>query len=155
MCVFHQPKFPWASGQGRAHASYVACDGGSGGGASLAATYPVNTLVELKLATGESIRGLVYCTDEISNTVVIKRSLVHTTLSSEITVVNAASVAETKAIDPTTDEALAKELVDLEELKAPLPNVSRKALEERERRAIRLAEESFGHVNQKVSLYGS
>lgn len=30
-------------------------------------------------------------------------------------------------------------------------NVSRKALEERERRALRLAEESFSHVNQKVS----
>lgn len=38
-----------------------------------------------------------------------------------------------------------------EELTMPLPNVSRKALEERERRALRLAEESFSHINQKVS----
>ena len=40
----------------------------------------------------------------------------------------------------------------MEELAIPLPNVSRKAVEERERRAIRLAEESFGHINQNVSL---
>merc|ERR1719253_362658 len=46
---------------------------------------------------GETIRGLVYCTDEISN------SLVHTTLSSEITVVNAASVAERRAVDVDGD----------------------------------------------------
>ena len=59
---------------------------------------------------------------------------------------------ESKAIDITSDEA--KELVGgvtgIDELKLPLPNVSKKALEEREKRAIRLAEESFGHINQKV-----
>jgi hypothetical protein len=32
-----------------------------------------------------------------------------------------------------------------------LPNVSRRMVEERERRAIKLMEESFSHVNQKVS----
>ncbi|KAL9187347.1 hypothetical protein ACHAXT_001450 [Thalassiosira profunda] len=131
-----------------------ASSGSGGGGGSLAAAYPVNTLMELKLTTGDTLRGLVYCTDAISNSVVLKRSLVYTTLSSEITVVNAASVAEAKAIDPKQDEALARELADAEELKAPLPNVSRKALEERERRAVRLAEESFGHVNQKASPEG-
>ena len=39
---------------------------------------------------------------------------------------------------------------DLDELKLPLPNVAKKVLEERERRAIRLAEESFSHINQRV-----
>ena len=39
----------------------------------------------------------------------------------------------------------------LDELKLPLPNVSAKILEERERRALRLAEESLSHINQGVS----
>ena len=33
-----------------------------------------------------------------------------------------------------------------------LPNVSRRLVEERERRAIKLMEESFSHVNQQVRL---
>ena len=120
---------------------------------SLAATYPVNTLMEIKVApTGNIIRGVIYCTDEFSNSIVVKRALVHTTTSCEITIINADSVMECKAIDFTSDEA--KELVGgvtgIDELKLPLPNVSKKALEEREKRAIRLAEESFGHINQKV-----
>ena len=123
---------------------------------TLAATYPVNTLMEIKVApAGNIIRGVIYCTDEFSNSIVIKRALVHTTTSSEITIVNADSVMEHKAIDITSEEA--KELVGgvtgIDELKLPLPNVSKKALEEREKRAIRLAEESFGHINQKVSCF--
>lgn len=123
---------------------------------TLAATYPVNTLMEIKVApAGNIIRGVVYCTDEFSNSIVIKRALVHTTTSSEITIVNADSVMEYKAIDITSEEA--KELVGgvtgIDELKLPLPNVSKKALEEREKRAIRLAEESFGYINQKVSCF--
>lgn len=123
---------------------------------TLAATYPVNTLMEIKVApAGNIIRGVIYCTDEFSNSIVIKRALVHTTTSSEITIVNADSVMECKPIDINSDEA--KELVGgvtgIDELKLPLPNVCKKALEEREKRAIRLAEESFGHINQKVSFF--
>lgn len=140
--------------------------GASGVGGSLAATYPVNTLMELKIApSGTTIRGLVYCTDEISNSIVLKKSLVHTTLSSEITVINASSVMEKKDISTGTTKSVGKDngsiseeeakklagVSDLNELKLPLPNVNRKALEEREKRAIRLAEESFSHVNQRVS----
>lgn len=33
-----------------------------------------------------------------------------------------------------------------------LPNVSRRMVEERERRAVKLMEESFRHVNQQVSV---
>jgi len=152
-----------------------ALSGGGGGGRnnnnnnSLASTYPVNTLMELKLApSGNTVRGLIYCTDEISNSIVIKRALAHTTLSSEITVINAASVTERKNIAADAKagggdggeggDSVVKELAgvgSLDELKAlPLPNVSKKALEERERRAIRLAEESFSHINQRASPEG-
>ena len=128
-------------------------------GGNLATTYPVNTLMELKLSPGThsstTIRGLIYCTDEISNVIVLKKSAgVHTTVSSEITVVNASCVLKKKTISSDDkDDATLRELAgvgNLDELKLPLPNVSRKALEEREKRAIRLAEESFSHINQKV-----
>ena len=140
--------------------------GGKGGGPPppLAATYPVNTLMELKLKPfGDTIRGLVYCTDEFSNSIVLKKALTHTTLSSEVTIVNASSVLERKSIEyakgeggGTMTEDDARKLAgvdDLDELKLPLPNVAKKVLEERERRAIRLAEESFSHINQRVSLF--
>ena len=134
----------------------------------LSETYPVNTLVELKLSPfGNTIRGLVYCTDEFSNSVVLKKALPHTTVSSEVTIVNATSVLTRKTIEyetgagggggggmsvkMTEDEARKLAGVDdLEDLKLPLANVGRKILEERERRAIRLAEESFSHINQRV-----
>jgi len=41
-----------------------------------------------------------------------------------------------------------------EELALPLPNVSKKALEERERRAIKLAEDRLRHVNPKATPEG-
>lgn len=129
------------------------------GGPSLAETYPVNTLMELTISpTNAIVRGLVYCTDAFSNTVVLKKSLVHTTLASEITVIHVSNVVKSKALDDgSLSEDEAKELAgvaDLNELKLPLPHVSRRALEERERRAVRLAEESFSHVNQRASPEG-
>lgn len=148
--------------------------------AALSQTYPINTLMELTLqqssntpstteaaaTTTTTLRGLIYCTDATSNSIVLKRSLVHTTLSSEITIINADSVVDSKKIEVNVNEmeeenSNTRELLEgvcsVEEYKqigngGVLPNVSRKALEERERRAIRLAEESFSHVNQKVSF---
>lgn len=155
---------------------------------TLSNKYPTTTTTTI-------LRGLIYCTDDISNTIVLKKSLLHTTLSSEITLVNAASVverriiydynnnfdagdsgkndminsdgtsttdAEAKTITTTTNtdsntiftEEQARAMAGvqhLDELKLPLPNVSAKLLEERERRALRLAEESLSHINQGVS----
>lgn len=112
--------------------------------------YKVNSIVELTLApNSEVVRGLVYCTDDVSNSIVLKKSLVHTTLASEIRIINAASVTSKKVIMEEAP-ATAQEGETAEELALPLPNVSKKALEEREKRAIRLAEESFSHINEKV-----
>ena len=156
---------PAPGGKGGSSSSLLATT--ATGGASvppLSATYPVNTLMELKLSPfGNAVRGLVYCTDEFSNSIVLKKALPHTTVSSEVFIVNASSVISHKAIEydksgggddggMTEDDARKLAGVDdLDELKIPLPNVGRKMLEERERRAIRLAEESFRHINQKVS----
>jgi hypothetical protein len=99
------------------------------------------------------VSGLVYCTDETSNSVVIKKSLPHTTLSSDIRIINASCILESKVI---ADEApLSRPSVDgpdtaAVELAIPLSNVSKKAVEEKERRAMKLSEESLRHINQKV-----
>lgn len=128
------------------------------GSETLARAYPVNTLVELTLAPGnEKVCGLVYCTDEISQAIVLKKSLVHTTLSSEVTVIHASSVTKKRIIDPDKEGKAAEEIMGTpyykEELKLPLPNVNRRALEDRERRALRIAEETFSKINDKVSHF--
>lgn len=113
----------------------------------LSSIYPINTLMELTLNNNNSkevTTGTIYCTDEVSNTIVLKKSLVHTTLTSEITVINAAVVTDRRIITAAEDEKEGEKTV--------LPNVSRRMVEERERRAIKLMEESFSHVNQQVRL---
>lgn len=146
-------------------------------------TFPINTYMELKLSPdSEVVRGLVYTTDEISNSIVLKKALSHSTVTSEIRIINAASVLEKKTIpmsngggksnvkvglgtkasnSPTINAAASgesnKEASNegvKEESPLPLPSVSKKSLEEKERRAIMLAEESFGQINQKASPYG-
>ena len=114
--------------------------------------------MELTLSDASTILGLIYCTDEISQSIVVQRSLVHTTLSSEITVVHAPSIASSKTIeiqngkdDNSEDNIQKYGVANINEIKnTKLCNVSKKALEEREKRAWRLAEESFRHVNQTV-----
>ena len=117
----------------------------------LSSIYPINTLMELTLNNkAETATGTIYCTDEISNTIVLKKSLVHTTLSSEITVINADVVTARRIIteadesDDNNDNKSSSETV--------LPNVSRRMVEERERRAIKLMEESFSHINEQVRV---
>lgn len=155
-------------------------------GQPLCLTYPVNTLMELTLAPNrEVVRGLIYTTDEISNCIVLRRSLKHTTLASEIRICNAASVLERKIVKSDPGSAQTEEDAKLQKIAnsskteensehaaniksgnaendmystiveiTPLPVVSKKTLEEREKRAFRLAEESFAHINQKASTEG-
>jgi len=122
--------------------------------APLYQAYPVNSIVELTLAPNrEVVSGLVYCTDEISNTVVLKKSQVHTTLTSEIRIVHVASILEKKIVmdqAPASNASTGDSTETAVELAMPLPNVSKKVVEDRERRALKLAEESLRHINQKV-----
>jgi hypothetical protein len=112
----------------------------------LSVSYPVNSIVELTLSPDRQVvRGLVYCTDVISNSIVLKKSLVHTTVSQEVFVVNASSVLKKNMV-----KEVASSEEGAEEQAMPLANVTNKSLEDKEKRAIRLAEESFGHINQKV-----
>jgi hypothetical protein len=125
-------------------------------GVSLSDSYPANSILELTLSpNGEIVKGLVYCTDEVSNSIVLKKSLNHTVLASEIRVINASCIKTKKIIAaqaPTTKEdSGAGETL---EVAMPLPNVTKKSIDEREKRAIMLAQESLKHINQKVrNLY--
>lgn len=102
--------------------------------------YPVNSSWEISLSTGETVTGTVYCTDEVSNTVFLQKNLSHTTLATELRVLHASQIARSKSV-PAGDQSSSS---------LPMPKVQKKALEEREKRAIRMAEESFRHINEKV-----
>lgn len=110
----------------------------------LADQYPVNTLWTLTLADDTKINGRVYCTDENSQSVVIERPLTHTTLASEVKIINAAAIVNAEPQEEAENTTTSK----------PLPKIQKKQLEERERKALRQAEESFRHINQKASAHG-
>lgn len=124
-------------------------------GVSLSDSYPANSILELTLIpNGEVVKGLVYCTDEISNSIVLKKSLNYTTLASEIRVINASCIKTKKIIAAQApmkkeDSSVGETL----EVAIPLPNVTKKSMDEREKRAIMLAQESLKHINQKVRTF--
>jgi len=137
----------------------------------------------------ELIRGTIYTTDEISKSIVLLNTLHHTTLSSEVRIINANCVSSKRTIRSASqneaaigsvaennkknndisegiggannanggdvDEELllaASKIATLSVLSPPA--INRKDLEDRERRAIKLAIESFGHINQTATLEG-
>lgn len=165
-------------------------------------TYPVSSYVELTLRGGggdggqgrgggregeeeeemeEKVRGVVYCTDETSSLVVLRRSLVHTTLASEVRMVSAGSILACRILGRAggggrngegseggggegegPGEVVGGEngsggmsAADLEEMARPIPlPPTRKVLEEREKRSLRLATESLRHVNRAATPEG-
>jgi len=124
---------------------------------SLNDDFPVNSVMEITIApANETLKGLVYCTDDISNTIVLKKSVNYTTLSSDIWVLNANSVVDKKIIvkeaPMSSDNSDGADADDVE-LAMPLLNVSRDSIEKREKRAIMLAQDSLKHINQKVRQY--
>ena len=136
------------------------------GGKALHELYPANAFMELTLSAesgGEKVSGIVHCTDEISNTVVLRSSLVYTTLSSQIRFVGAATVAERKVLRESGEdggEAAAEgeagpTAADLEEMARPLPPPpTKKALEDREKRALKMAMEHMKHINDSATPLG-
>jgi hypothetical protein len=118
--------------------------------ANLAERFPVNTLWELTLVDGsggndEVVEGRIYTTDELSQSVVVTKPLVHTTLSVDVRIIHAPYIKEAKQIENNGNA-----VNDL--ATTPLPKINKKQLEEREKKAIRLAQEGFRHINQKVRI---
>jgi hypothetical protein len=102
--------------------------------------YPLSSTWEIVLTNDETITGEVYCTDPIADVVVLQDPHV----SDTIRMISVASIRDSKQIKEPKDDAAAT---------ATNGNTmhSKKAMEEREKRAIRLAQESFRHLNAKVS----
>jgi hypothetical protein len=118
-------------------------------GKMLAQRFPVNSIQEITLTSGESISGRVYCTDEMSGSIVLQNALVHTTLASEIRIISVDYITKSVELKEESNPGHVKPIP----LNNALPKIQKKALEERERRAIRLAEESLRHINDKVRIY--
>jgi hypothetical protein len=109
--------------------------------------FPVHSSWKLTLSSEETVQGRIYCTDEASQSVVLQTALTHTTLASEIRIIQASGIVKsipvkTPAADGEEDSALS----------VPLPKIQKKVLEDRERRAVKLAEESLRHINEKVCI---
>jgi protein LSM12 len=128
--------------------------------------YPVNSYMELTLAPTPpdpspcKIQGTVYTTDAISNTIVILKSLPHTTLSFDVIIINASSVVQREVlhdsasdIPPGGNPAPNFPLQSIEEGStiASLGQIQPTQLEERERRAVKLAMESLEQINSHAS----
>ena len=119
----------------------------------VAERFPVNSLQQITLLPDhEVITGRVYCTDEITRTVILQKALTYTTLSSEIRIISLNGIVQSQQLpdEADPDAAAVDDTVRATPLTQPLPIIQKKALEERERRAIRLAEESLRHINPKV-----
>ena len=134
---------------GTSSSSSSSSAGGSGGKALLSVRYPVNSSWEFTLPNDEIAAGTVYCTDEVSQIVVLQKALVHSTLTFEVRMVQVASIKKEKLVCSSTENSTNSDM----SMSKPLPVVQKKVLEEREKRAIKLAEESFLHINQNVSNF--
>lgn len=98
--------------------------------------YPISSQWEFLLKNGQSVKGEVYCTDAVSDLVIIQDSENDIRMIS-VSMIDTASRDE--ANEDTTIEPKKVEAVH-----------AKKALDEREKRAIRMAQESLKHLNPKV-----
>ena len=112
----------------------------------VAEQFPVHSLQELQLSTGDTVTGRVYCTDELTSTVVLQSPLVHTTLSKELRMVNVKHITKSRILDETE----ASDLAAMPE--QPLQDIQQKVLDDRERKALKAAMERLTHINQEVCI---
>ena len=99
--------------------------------------YPISSTWEFTLENGDKIQGQIYCTDPIAEIVVLQDQL------NDIRMVTVASIRDSKQVSEASKEQLQMAMENMAHTK--------KALEEREKRAIRLAQESIKHLNPNVS----
>ncbi len=102
----------------------------------LYAKYPISSQWEFTLKDGQSVKGEVYCTDPVSDLVILQDS------QNDIRMISVSSIDSEKRDEANEDSTI--------EQKKPDTIHSKKVLEEREKRAIRMAQESLKHLNPKV-----
>lgn len=109
--------------------------------ASLYSRFPITSTWEFTLQGGEVVKGQVYCTDPVSSIVVLQDPTVN-----DIRMVSVSSIQQSKLIQEATKS-------QLDPTPTEIPH-TKKILEEREKRAIKLAQESLKHLNPKASPKG-
>jgi len=111
--------------------------------------YPLSATVSLTLSTtapDKPLVGVVYTLDAFSNTLVLLHEVVHTTLTSNFTMVNLGEVVACEIVKPGID-VLSEGGLESEKL-GP---ISERQIQEKERRALALCQESLKHLNQDAS----
>ena len=103
---------------------------------SLCVKYPISSKWEFKLKNGESVKGEVYCADPVSDLVVLQDS------DNGIRMVSVSMIDTASRDEANEDTTIEQNKVEVVHLK--------KAVEDREKRAIRMAQESLKHLNPKV-----
>jgi len=129
----------------------------------LSIAYPVNSYVELSIATPaaadastrgqiSTLKGMIYTTDSISNTVVLIKSLPNTSLY-DIHMINASSIVgcESLSVLPEVTASGSTNSGTNNGGNSNTSNHSLQSLLERERRAIKLATESLTQINANAT----
>ena len=98
--------------------------------------YPISSQWEFTLKNGESVKGEVYCTDPVADLVILQDA------QNDIRMISVASIDAASRDEANEDATIEPKKVEAVHAK--------KALEEREKRAIRMAQESLKHLNPKV-----
>jgi hypothetical protein len=106
--------------------------------APLYSKYPISSQWEFTLTNGDVVKGEIYCTDPVADVVVVQDAL------RDVRIIAAARISASKQMSEVSANARPK-----------LPSTenmlhSKKALEEREKKAIRIAQDSLKHLNPKV-----
>mmetsp|Transcript_25860 Transcript_25860/g.56697 ORF Transcript_25860/g.56697 Transcript_25860/m.56697 type:complete len:178 (-) Transcript_25860:170-703(-) len=107
----------------------------------LYAKYPISSQWEFTLKSGESVKGEIYCIDPGSDLVVIQDS------QNDIRMISVSSI-DAASMEEVNDPKSTIEDNNFDTVHA------KKALEEREKRAIRLAQENFKHLNPQAPPKG-
>jgi hypothetical protein len=94
-------------------------------GEPLHSLYPMTSKWEFTLKNGDKISGEIYCTDPVSDLVVVQEQ-------TDIRMISVASIQASKLLSEASG--------DIPKLASSMAH-SKKALEEKEKRAIRLAQE--------------
>jgi hypothetical protein len=114
----------------------------------LADQFPVHSAWELTLSPTGIVKGRVYTTDQESHCIVLVES--SSSNSNKMHMIHAKQVVQAKKQPQPHSSSSSSSKSNVAELPALPTRVSKKALEEREKKAMRLAEESLRHINDKV-----
>jgi len=102
--------------------------------------YPISSQWEFTLKNGQSFKGEVYCTDPVADLVILQDA------QNDIRMISVSSIDAATRDEASEDSTIQQKKVEAVHAK--------KALEEREKRAIRMAQESLMHVNPKADARG-